>query len=254
MQQPVVVKISGHELDDPEYVDGFVSAMRGLTAPKIVVHGGGKEITNLQRQMGVEPVYVNGVRVTDGGSLALVQMVLCGTINKRLVLRLLGVGVEALGVSGIDRGLVRAEQMKVPGHDMAFTGIPTQVRGDLLLEWLKQGVTPVIAPICLGEHAVYNVNADHVAGAVAAAVGAERAVFLTNVPGVMVEGQVRPVLTDVQARVLIELGVIFGGMIPKVENALAALESGVGQVVITNLEGLRTGGGTIFRKGDSPGK
>ncbi|MBC7811332.1 MAG: acetylglutamate kinase, partial [Burkholderiales bacterium] len=132
--------------------------------------------------------------------------------------------------------------------DMGFTGEVESVRGDVLLELLNAGVTPVLAPICLGESSAFNVNADHVAGAVAAAVGAERVVFITNVEGVLVDGQVEPALMADEAERLIAAGTIFGGMIPKVRTALSALESGVPQVAITNLTGLKTHGGTIFTK------
>jgi acetylglutamate kinase len=129
---------------------------------------------------------------------------------------------------------------------MGFTGVVTGVRADVLRGWLSHGVTPVIAPICLGPDSAYNVNADHVAGAVAAALGAGRVVFLTNVEGVMIDGQVVAALDAARARALIADGVIFGGMIPKVQTALHVLELGVPQAVITNLTGLQGGSGTVI--------
>ena len=244
--QPVVIKIGGHELDDESFLTELAGVIKALAEPVVIVHGGGKEISHLQKKMGIEPRYIDGVRVTDRESLVLVEMVLCGTANRRLVRHLVAGGVEAQGMSGIDRGLIRAEKMQHADVDMGYTGEVTAVRGEVLLEMLAQGITPVIAPICLGPDSSYNVNADHVAGAVAGAVGAQRVVFLTNVEGVLKDGAVLAALTPALAQTLIEEGTIFGGMIPKVQTALAALARGVPQAAITNLTGLRTHGGTVF--------
>ena len=245
--KPIVIKVSGHELDDAVFLLGLAQVIAALDTPVVVVHGGGKEISTLQQQMGIEPRYVDGLRITDEPSLKLVEMVLCGSINKRLVRLFLAAGVDALGLSGVDRGIVRAVKMQGMGQDMGFSGSVTTVRPEPLLELLAAGVTPVVAPICLGPDSAYNVNADHVAGAIAAAIGAARIVFLTNVEGVLVNGQVAPVLTPADVQSLIADGSIYGGMIPKVTTALGALDGGIGQAVITNLAGLRAGGGTVFQ-------
>jgi acetylglutamate kinase len=270
MQQPIVIKVSGHELDDPAYLSEFAAAIKAQTAPVVMVHGGGAEISALQKMMGIEPRFLDGVRITDAASLKVAEMVMCGTVNKRLVRCLIAAGLDAQGMSGVDRGLVRATKMQHPTQDMGFTGSVTSVRGAVLTSLLEQGVTPVIAPVCLGEDALtpqpplphgegekdksaqhlqsYNVNADHVAGAIATAIGASRAVFLTNVEGVLINGQVAPTLTPEQTHALIADGTIFGGMIPKVQTALHTLETGVAQAVITDLKGLKAGGGTVFTK------
>lgn len=245
-QQPVLIKIGGNEIDDPAFLAGLPAVVAGMAAPVVIVHGGGKEISALQQQMGITPRYVDGVRITDAASLAVVEMVLCGVVNKRLVRILVNGGVDALGMSGIDRGIVRAVPMHHAEHEMGFTGSVSAVNSAALRELLAAGVTPVIAPICLGTESSFNVNADHVAGAVAVAIGARRAVFLTNVPGVLVGGQPVPRLTAAEAHGLIADGTIFGGMIPKVQTALQALERGVPEAVITNLAGIRSGGGTVF--------
>lgn len=249
--QPVVIKIGGNELDDPTFLEALAPAVKRLDAPVIIVHGGGKEISALQKALGIEPRYLDGVRVTDAESLAVVEMVLCGTVNTRLVRLLLAAGLDAVGMSGVDRGLIRAEKMPHPAEDMGFTGEVKAVRADVLQDLLEQRVTPVIAPISLGTDSAYNVNADHVAGAVAAAVGAEKIVFLTNVEGVLVDGQVARTITQEAAQSLIADGTIFGGMIPKVQTALSVLERGVPQAVITNLNGLQTHGGTVFTHADA---
>jgi acetylglutamate kinase len=246
MVQSIVVKVSGHELDDPAYLTEFAQAIKSLSVPTIVVHGGGAEISAMQKVMGIEPRYLDGVRITDESSLKVVEMVLCGTVNKRLVRHLLMAGVDALGLSGADRGLVRAEKMQNPAQDMGFTGSVVAVRGEVMTDLLQHHITPVIAPVCLGTDTTLNVNADHVAGAIADAIDASQIVFLTNVPGVLADGQVVPELTPESTAQLIEDGTIFGGMIPKVQTALHALKGGVGQAVITDLDGLKTGGGTRF--------
>jgi acetylglutamate kinase len=246
--QLTLVKVSGHELDDPAYLADFAAAIKSLNTPTVIVHGGGAEITAMQKIMGIEPRYVDGVRITDRDSLKIAEMVMSGTVNKRLVRCLLSVGLDALGLSGVDRGLVRARQMQVAGQDMGFTGEVTSVRGEVILDLLKQGITTVISPVSLGEETNFNVNADHVAGAVAAAINASRVVFLTNVEGVLDDGQLVPTLSPEQTQRLIDDGTIFGGMIPKVKTALHALETGVHSAVITNLKGLAIGGGTVFAK------
>jgi acetylglutamate kinase len=248
IQAPVVIKIGGNEIDDPVFLDGLAAAVAAMTEPVIIVHGGGKEISTLQKALGIEPRYLDGVRITDAASLAIAEMVLCGSVNTRLVCRLVTVGVEAVGMSGVDRGLIRAEKMPHPTEDMGFTGHVTAVRGDLLLALLAEGVTPVIAPISLGPDSAYNVNADHVAGAVAAAVSAQKVIFLTNVEGVLVDGVVAGALTPEHTQDLISAGTIFGGMIPKVQTALFTLSHGIPQTVITNLSGLATHGGTVFTR------
>jgi acetylglutamate kinase len=241
-----VIKIGGHELGDPSFLKGLAEVVRAMDMPVVIVHGGGKEISDLQTQMGIEPRYLDGVRVTDAASLALVEMVLCGTTNKRVVRHLIAGGVEAQGMSGVDRGLSRAEKMPHPTEDMGFTGEVKSVRGEVLHEMLTQGITPVIAPICLGPESSLNVNADHVAGSVAEAIGAHKVVFITNVEGVKVADRVMETLTPIETQNLIAEGTIFGGMIPKVQTALGVLGRGVPQAVITNLAGLTTHGGTVF--------
>lgn len=246
MPAPIVIKISGHELDSPDFLAELAATLKHFDTPVVIVHGGGKEITALQTRLGIEPRYVDGLRITDAESLALVEMVLCGTVNKRIVRTLVNAGIDAVGLSGVDGGLVSADKMTHESVDMGYTGEVTAVRVDLLVDMLDQGITPVIAPICLGEDSNFNVNADHVAGAVAAALEAEKLVFVSNVEGVLKDGAVIPQLTPNQVGEMIADGTIFGGMIPKVKTALESLAEGVAQAVITNLKGLSSGGGTVF--------
>ncbi|XWX04714.1 acetylglutamate kinase [Aggregatilineales bacterium SYSU G02658] len=250
--RPVVIKISGHELNDDDFLQAFAQVVKAQPEPVVVVHGGGRDITTYQERLGIVPRFVQGLRVTDAESLAIAEMVLCGLVNKRLVRCLLNVGLDALGVSGVDRGLVRARKL-IADEDMLFTGEVEAVHVQPLLEWLMQGVTPVIAPICLGCNSSLNVNADAVAAAVARAIGAQRLVYLTNVEGVLDdERRCVPRLTTHQAQAWMASGVISGGMIPKVTTALACAEQGVA-AVITNLQGLQTHGGTVIEREKSDG-
>jgi len=246
MKHPVVIKVGGHEIADEAFLTELAIVIRDLVNPVVIVHGGGKEISAMQQKLGIEPQYIDGVRVTDAESLAVVTMILCGIVNKRLVRCLLAQGIDAQGMSGIDRGIIRAQKMQHATMDMGFTGEVVTVQAAPLLGMIQQDVTPVIAPICIGDRGEYNVNADHVAGAVAAAIKAERLIFLTNVEGVLSQQALLQTLTRRETNTLIHDGIISGGMIPKVEMALSALEAGVERAAITNLNGLKTHGGTLF--------
>ena len=242
----LVLKIGGNELDDPAFVAELAQVVAGLRPPPVLVHGGGKEIGVMQRALGGEPRFVAGLRVTDEAALAAAEMVLCGTVSTRLVAALLAAGADAQGLSGVDRGLIRVEKIRHPQGDLGRVGTPVAVRAEVLRELLDSGVVPVVAPLSLGPDGAYNVNADEAAGAIAAALGAAEVVFVTNVPGVLVGGAVAPHLTEERVRALIADGTISGGMIPKVNAALTALEAGVRSARITNLAGLRQGIGTLI--------
>jgi acetylglutamate kinase len=243
----LVLKIGGQELDDPEFVRRIGEAVAALPEPPILVHGGGKEIRELQSRLGLTPQYVDGLRVTDPESLDIVQMVLTGRINKRLVSSLLLAGVDTFGMSGVDRNAVKAEKLQHPAGDLGQVGRVVQVRREVFTRLLEDGVTPTLSPICFGaDGSIFNVNADHVAMAVAIAMRAEALVFVSNVPGVLREKQLLPRLSPAEVEQLIQEKVITDGMIPKVRSALEALQGGVSAVRITNLEGLKAGTGTTI--------
>lgn len=246
-----VVKVSGHCLDDDNLIARFAQVVARSDDNLVIVHGGGVEISQLQRKLRIEPKYIDGLRVTDADSLALVEMVLCGSVNKRLVRHLLAAGVDAQGLSGVDRGLVRARQMQHDSLDMGYTGEVVSVRGEVITELLTRGITPVVAPVSVGEGSNFNLNADPVAGAIAAAIGAHEVVFISNVAGVLADGKQIASLTRRQALALIKDGVIHGGMIPKVESALDVLSSGVPQALITDLAGWAECGGTTLIGSDA---
>jgi acetylglutamate kinase len=243
MNPPTVIKVGGNDLSMPGFTDQLAAIIYDLSQqePCILVHGGGRAITDLMTRMGIEPAYVDGQRITDEATLEAAEMILSGRVNKDLVAALLAAGVDALGMSGVDRGLLR---VKPWAEDMGLVGRIVAVRVEVLEELCGSGVVPVISPISLGPAGRYNVNADHAAGAIAGAVDASQAVFVTNVPGVKVDGEIVPLLSAGETRDLIERGEIHGGMIPKVEAALAALENGVRRARITDLPGLQAGTGT----------
>lgn len=241
-----VIKVGGNELDDPSFVNGLVEAVKDMPEPPVLVHGGGKEIRSLQERLGLEPQYIDGMRVTDWESLAVVQMVLAGRVNKRLVAALTSKEVDAFGMSGVDRGAVKAEKLDHPAGDLGWVGRVVAVRVQVFERLLEDGITPVLSPICWGaDGSMFNVNADHVALAVAQALAAETLVFVSNVPGILTDDGLVERIASGQAEALIQQGVIAGGMIPKVRSALEAVAGGVGAVCITNLQGLTQGAGTV---------
>ncbi|MCB0171837.1 MAG: acetylglutamate kinase [Anaerolineae bacterium] len=244
-----VLKIGGQELDDPEFIKRLGETVAALPEPPILVHGGGKEIKELQTRLGLKPQYIDGLRVTDAESLDVVQMVLIGRINKRLVSCLSLAGVDAFGMSGVDRTAVKAEKLEHPGGDLGQVGRVTHVRTEVFSRLLEDGITPTLSPLCFGaDGSIFNVNADHVATAVAVAMHADELVFVSNVPGVLRDSQVLPRLTVAEVEQLITDNIIIDGMIPKTRSAFSAIEGGVPAVRITNLDGLKAGAGTTIIK------
>lgn len=247
MRALTLLKVGGAELEEGPQLDKLVGALTRLVAERelIVVHGGGSEIADLQKRLGLVPRFVEGLRVTDEESLRVAEMVLSGAVNKRLTARLVHQGVRAIGLSGVDGGLLRAEVMKHPQGDLGRVGEITEVCVSVIISLLSEGFTPVVSPISLGmDGRPLNVNADHAALAIAGALKVAEAIFLTDVPGVMCEGSILPTLLAKEAERLIVAGQITGGMIPKVRSALRAIEEGVGAVRITNLAGFAEGSGT----------
>lgn len=241
----LVLKIGGNDIDDMAFLEALVAVVATMHPLPVLVHGGGKEIGQLQIALGGQPRFVGGLRVTDRLALTAAEMVLCGSVSTRLVAALVAAGIDAQGLSGVDRGLIRASKVVHAEGDLGFVGTPTAVRAEVLTSLLNSGVVPVVAPISLGDEGSYNVNADEAAGAIAAALGDAEVVFVTNVPGVLVDSALAETLDRQQVLELIDSGVISGGMIPKVRSALAALDAGVRAARITNLAGLSDGSGTI---------
>lgn len=241
-----VLKIGGNELDDPAFLSALAAKITTMADRPVIVHGGGKAIKALQTQFGIEPRYIDGLRVTDEETMALVAMALCGAANVSIVQALTGAGVEAQGFNGADRGLLRAHKMQHPGGDLGRVGQITGVRAEVIVESLRAGVVPVIAPVAFADDGgLYNINADQAAGAVAAALGAGSVTFLTNVSGVLHDGRTLDRLTHAEAVRLIDSGIARDGMAVKLKAALDALSAGVGAAAITNIEGLSGGVKTL---------
>ncbi|MCS7220549.1 MAG: acetylglutamate kinase [Anaerolineae bacterium] len=245
----IILKFGGNEIDQPGFLAAMAEAVIQLRerATPVIVHGGGKEIAELQQRLGLRPQFIDGLRVTDEDSLAVAEMVLSGRVNKRVVATLIQAGVPAVGLSGVDGGLLRVERLSHPAGDLGWVGEVVEVNPIPLRALLHADIVPVISPISLGRDGhTYNVNADHAAMALARALHADRLAFISNVPGVLVAGQCVRALTAAQAEEWIAEKIITGGMIPKVRAALEAIHSGVSQALITDLRGLISDSGTAF--------
>ena len=227
---PLVVKIGGSTLGRHDTSLHDLVALQQQGRPVVVVHGGGPVISQWMQRQGIPPRFVNGLRVTDAASLDIVVAVLTGLVNKELVSRLHNLGGRALGLSGLDAGLLQA---RVANPELGYVGEITQVNPEPLTALLDNGYIPMLAPLAMQEadgsdHAggPLNVNGDTVAGELAAVLGAERLIFLTDVPGLMdANGRVLPRLDKRRARLLLRSDVVRGGMIPKLEAGLRALET-----------------------------
>ncbi len=244
-----VVKYGGHAMGDPELAMQFardVVLLKRVGINPIVVHGGGPQIGRLLERMKIKSTFIDGLRVTDAETIDIVEMVLSGKINKEIVTWVNDAGGLAIGLSGKDGDLVRAKKLERTAKDpesnieklldLGFVGEPYAVDPHILSTFAKSDIIPVIAPIGIGDNGeTYNINADTFAGAIAAAVGAARLYMLTDVSGVLDKAGNR--LTDLTApevQALIADGTISGGMIPKVETCLEAVNKGVEAAVILN--------------------
>jgi acetylglutamate kinase len=242
-----VVKYGGHAMGDPELARDFaedVVLLKAVGINPVVVHGGGPQIGAMLKKLGVESTFVDGLRVTDKQTAQVAEMVLSGGINKELVGWIAAAGGKALGISGKDGGLVTASKVrrtvKDPDSnieqavDLGFVGEPDKVDTTLIDTASAAGMIPVIAPIAPGaDGETYNINADTMAGAIAAALGAARLFLLTDVAGVL--GKDGALLTDLTPADIAKLqadGTISGGMIPKLETCIHAVEAGCEAAVV----------------------
>jgi acetylglutamate kinase len=230
-----VLKIGGNEIDDPSWLERLAAAAAGHAGRLVLVHGGGKEVTELQRALGAEPEWREGLRVTTPEALRAVSMVLSGLVNKRLVSLFVGAGTRAVGVSGEDAGMFRAEPKQ--GGKLGRTGEIRDVDVSLLETLLASGALPVVSPVSRGpDGGALNVNADDAATALAVAIGAERLLFVSNIPGVLAEGDTLSEVSAAGVEELIANGTASGGMAPKLRAAAHAAANGVRDVRIGNLQ------------------
>ena len=220
MSETVVIKLGGTTIAEQSQVLSEVAAL-ARRRPVILVHGGGKRLTEWLDRMGVVSQFRGGLRVTDAASLEVAAAVLRGVINSELVAGLRALGVDAVGLSGVDGGLLIAERVE----DLGFVARVVGLRRDLLDALMVAGQVPVVAPLARDEHGlVCNVNADDVAAGIAAGIGARQLVLMTDVDGVRdAAGNKLDTLTVAEAETLIADGVIAGGMVPKIRAALGAL-------------------------------
>jgi acetylglutamate kinase len=242
-----VIKYGGHAMGDPELSRLFardIVLLRQIGINPIVVHGGGPQIGQMLKRLRIKSEFVDGLRITDDKTVNVVEMVLSGSINKQIVTAINAAGGFAIGLSGKDGNLIKADKLKRTVRDpnsnieqvldLGLVGEPTEINPHILALFDESDITPVIAPIGVGpEGETLNINADTVAGAIAGAVGAKRLLVLTDVVGVLDKsGKLISEITATQARALMDDGTISGGMIPKVETCLAALSGHADGAVI----------------------
>ena len=242
-----VIKYGGHAMGDAEAQRDFaedIVLLKAVGINPVVVHGGGPQIGAMLKKLGIESSFVGGLRVTDAATAEVAEMVLAGKINKEIVGWLAALGGRAVGISGKDANLVLAEKVRrtepdpnsgIERHvDLGFVGEPVAVDPTILINLTKDNFIPIVAPVALGaDGATYNINADTMAGAIAGALGAKRFFLLTDVAGVL--DKAGALLTDLDRTAIDALkadGTITGGMIPKVETCVAAVDAGVEAAVI----------------------
>ncbi len=230
----VVIKLGGHAMTSDEAMDSFardVVLMRQVGINPVIVHGGGPMINALLDKLEIKSKFVNGKRVTDAATMEVVEMVLSGTVNKRIVQAINKQGGRAVGLSGKDANLVVCNPADPA---LGLVGNPSEINPEVIRTLFENDLIPVIAPLGAGRNGeTFNINGDTVAGAIAGALSADRLLLLTDVSGVKnADGDVLTEMNSDQIREMTASGVIAGGMIPKTETALAALEEGVKAVVI----------------------
>lgn len=233
-EKTFVIKYGGAVMEDEQLKSSVaqdVTLLRKIGINVVIVHGGGKEITSLAAKLNIATKFVNGQRYTDEATRDVVQMVLAGSINKDIVRRINIHGGRAVGFSGIDAGFMTVK--KYDKEDLGLVGEVIDVNTSFVKNLLHERYLPVIAPIGVDENGtIYNVNADIAAGSIAGALEAAKLVYITDTEGVKSKDGLIPHLTKEEAEKFIDDGTISGGMIPKVESALSALEAGVQKVHI----------------------
>ena len=235
----IVVKYGGSAMVDEELKKNViqdVTLLKLVGFKPIIVHGGGKEISKWVGKVGMEPEFVNGLRKTDAATMEIAEMVL-GKVNKSLVQMVESLGVNAIGISGKDGGLLKVDKKLSNGQDIGFVGDVKEVNPKILYDLLEKDFLPIICPVGMDdEFNTYNINADDAACAIARAVKAEKLAFLTDIEGVYKDPEDKDTLISElpvsDARKLIEDGYIGGGMLPKLNNCIDAIENGVSRVHI----------------------
>lgn len=235
----IVVKYGGSAMVDEalkKQVIEDVTLLKLVGFKPIIVHGGGKEISKWVGKVGMEPQFINGLRVTDADTMEIAEMVL-GKVNKSLVQMVEELGVRAIGISGKDGGMLKVDKKYSEGKDIGFVGEVKEVNADIIYDLLDKDFLPIICPVGMDdEFHTYNINADDAACAIAKAIKAEKLAFLTDIEGVYKDpSDSKTLISELrveEARELMKSGFIGGGMLPKLNNCIDAIESGVSRVHI----------------------
>ena len=235
----VVVKYGGAAMIEEHLKQNFaqdIVLLQSLGMLPVIVHGGGPEVSKAMEQLGQEVSFIDGLRVTSSENLKVTEMVLSGTINKEIIAHINTFGGKAVGVSGKDGNLIEADKISHQGGiDLGFVGKIKKVNPELLMVLLKQGFLPVVSPIGLSKDGVtYNINADTTASRIAVPLGAYKIIFMTDVDGVLEEGNLCAQLTSSEVEKMVEKKVITGGMSPKVDSCLYCVKNGVESAQIIN--------------------
>ena len=253
-EQLIIVKVGGKIVEEPETLKRLLTDFKAIPGKKILVHGGGRSATAMATRLGIESHMVDGRRITDGPMLDIVTMVYAGLVNKNIVAGLQARGINAIGLTGADCNVMRSDRRPVGEVDYGFVGDVKEVNAPFLSSLLDQNIVPVLAPLtrdCKGQ--LLNTNADTIAGETARALASAYKVTLIycfEKPGVLLDENddtsVIPYLSYYDFPRLVEDGTINGGMIPKIQNAFAALQAGVSSVLITKASSLDTLTGTTI--------
>lgn len=249
-EQLTVVKVGGAVVEDEQQLEQLLGHFAAVPGHKVLVHGGGRSATRIAASLGIESKMVNGRRITDADMLRVVTMVYGGLVNKNIVARLQAHGIDAVGLTGADMDVIRSHRRPVGEVDYGFVGDVDHADGEKLSVLIRQGITPVMAPLTHdGRGNMLNTNADTIAGEVAKALAPffdVTLIYSFEMPGVMdANGMVIPEITRESFQKYVDEGVISGGMIPKIENALQAVNAGVGRVVITQASAIDGKKGTM---------
>lgn len=258
MEHVTIIKVGGAVVEDAEQLGKLLTAFSTLRGSKILVHGGGRRATKVASELGIESQMVGGRRITDARMLEVVTMVYGGLVNKNIVARLQALGVNAIGLTGADMNVIRSHRRPLKdGIDFGFVGDVDEVQGERLAQLMQTGIVPILAPLTHdGAGTMLNTNADTIAAETALALAKSHPVTLVycfEKPGVLSnpddDGSVIPTITRADFDRLVGEGTVSGGMVPKIENALRAVEAGVERVVITRADLLgQEGCGTVITR------
>ena len=256
MEKLTIVKVGGAVVEDESQLSQLLANFSAIPGKKLLVHGGGRRATKVASELGIESKMINGRRITDAKMLEVVTMVYGGLVNKNLVARLQANGVNALGLTGADIDIIRSHKRPIKdGIDYGFVGDVDRANGEMLNTLIQAGITPVIAPLTHdGQGNILNTNADTMASETAKALAPYfdvTLIFAFEKAGVLQnpddDSSVIPVINRDLYYQYVEKGIISGGMMPKIENALAAIEAGVKRVIITLSTAINGNSGTVIQ-------